>query len=320
MVLKRRADLLVNGVYKRITIWDALDMKKNHPDFWEEHKEKIFSICKKPENKARMVFQTGKNGVLQNSYFRYYKEADLERRGEGSEESYRHELFKECISRIKCLELRWKGGALRIFPDEILQEETIIMEDGSKRIVDLLVRFSKANPPIYVEKWEGQLAIEIKDTHAVDDKKISQMDQKGLACLEFTVNKWSIKEKFNSKDDEEKQIEYITNKLEGENKGYIIGELLVDPISRKYFSTKLYEDEKKEKERVAAELYHLKDLHNQLLDENKNLKNKVKQLGKEIEVQKSRVSRLETKEQAIESENLRIKSSFWYKIFGKNKA
>lgn len=34
MVLKRRADLLVDGVYKRITIWDALDMKKNHPDFW----------------------------------------------------------------------------------------------------------------------------------------------------------------------------------------------------------------------------------------------------------------------------------------------
>ncbi|MDD3362051.1 MAG: hypothetical protein PHW34_10310 [Hespellia sp.] len=318
--MKRRADLLVNGVYKRITIWDALDMKKNHPDFWEEHKEKIFSICKKPENKARMVFQTGKNGVLKNSYFRYYKEADLERRGEGSEESYRHELFKECISRIKCLELRWKGEALRIYPDEILQEETIIMEDGSKRIVDLLVRFNKANPSIYVEKWEGKLAIEIKDTHAVDDKKISQMKQKGLACLEFTVNKWGVKENFNSKEEEENQVVDITNRLEGGNKGYIFGELLVDPISKKYFSTKLYEDEKKEKERVAAELYHLKDLYEQLLDDNKSLKNREKQLEKEIEVQKSTVSRLETKAQAIELENSRIKSSFWYKIFGKNKA
>ena len=34
------------------------------------------------------------------------------------------------------------------------------------------VSFTKADPAIYVEKWEGQLAIEIKDTHPVDSKKI----------------------------------------------------------------------------------------------------------------------------------------------------
>lgn len=45
------------------------------------------------------------------------------------------------------------------------------MEDGSKRIVDLLVRFKVAEPAIYVEKWDGQLAIEINDTHPVDSKK-----------------------------------------------------------------------------------------------------------------------------------------------------
>lgn len=45
------------------------------------------------------------------------------------------------------------------------------MEDGSKRIVDLLVRFKKAEPAIYVEKWDGQLAVEINDTHPVDSKK-----------------------------------------------------------------------------------------------------------------------------------------------------
>ena len=97
-------------------------------------------------------------------------------------------FFKECISRIERLEIRWKSESLTIYPDEILQEETILMEDGSRRIVDLFVKFKKADPAIYVEKWDGQLAIEIKDTHPVDNKKISQMKQKGLACLEFTVN------------------------------------------------------------------------------------------------------------------------------------
>lgn len=60
MVLKRRADLLIDGKYRRITIWDALDWKQNRPDLWEEYKNNIYSICKKPENKVRMVFQTGK--------------------------------------------------------------------------------------------------------------------------------------------------------------------------------------------------------------------------------------------------------------------
>lgn len=60
MLLKRRADLLIDGKYRRITIWDALDWKQNRPDLWEEYKNNIYSICKKPENKVRMVFQIGK--------------------------------------------------------------------------------------------------------------------------------------------------------------------------------------------------------------------------------------------------------------------
>lgn len=67
-LLKRRADLLIDGKYRRITIWDALDWKQNRPELWEMYKNNIYSICKKPENKVRMVFQTGKNGILKNSF------------------------------------------------------------------------------------------------------------------------------------------------------------------------------------------------------------------------------------------------------------
>ena len=38
MLLKRRADLLIDGTYRRITIWDALDWKQNRPDLWEKYK------------------------------------------------------------------------------------------------------------------------------------------------------------------------------------------------------------------------------------------------------------------------------------------
>lgn len=81
----------------------------------------------------------------------------------------------------------------------------------------------------------------------------------------------------------------------------------------------MYEDEKREKERVTDELCYLKKSCNKALDENKNLRNRVKQLEKAVEAQKSKVLRLESNAQAIESENERIKSSFWYKIFGKKK-
>lgn len=90
------------------------------------------------------------------------------------------------------------------------------------------------------------------------------MKQKGLACLEFTVSKWNVRENFNNAEDEEKQTIEITEKLDGKNGGYIWGELLVDPISRKYFSTKLYEDEKREKERAIAELNEVKKLYGQV--------------------------------------------------------
>ena len=33
MLLKRRADLLIDEKYRRITIWDALDWKQNRPIF-----------------------------------------------------------------------------------------------------------------------------------------------------------------------------------------------------------------------------------------------------------------------------------------------
>ena len=53
------------------------------------------------------------------------------------------------------------------------------------------------------------------------------MKQKGLACLEFTVSKWNVRENFNNAEDEEKQTIGIKEKLDGKNGGYIWGELLV---------------------------------------------------------------------------------------------
>lgn len=140
--MKRRADLLIDGKYRRITIWDALDWKQNRPDLWEKYKNNIYSICTKPENKVRMVFQTGKNGKLNNSYFRYYN-ADFENKGEGSEKSYRHEFFKECITE-KYIEREYTIGGNHLL---LTSEHTVNeIQQKARKVMGMLKRGVKFTP------------------------------------------------------------------------------------------------------------------------------------------------------------------------------
>ena len=106
-------------------------------------------------------------------------------------------------------------------------------------------------------------------------------------------------------------------KLDGKNGGYIWGKLLVDPISRKYFATKLYEDEKREKESAIAELNQVKKLYGQVVDTNKQLREQIQLLDGNINAYKDKLSSFETELRVTEQENTEIKSSFWYKLFGK---
>lgn len=38
MLLKRRNDLLIDGKFRRVTIWDALDWKQTRLGLWEKYK------------------------------------------------------------------------------------------------------------------------------------------------------------------------------------------------------------------------------------------------------------------------------------------
>ena len=83
------------------------------------------------------------------------------------------------------------------------------------------------------------------------------------------------------------------------------------------FSTKLYEDEKREKERAIAELNQVKKLYGQVIDTNKQLREQIQLLDRNINVYKNKLSGFEAKLRVTEQENTEIKSSFWYKLFGK---
>ena len=79
----------------------------------------------------------------------------------------------------------------------------------------------------------------------------------------------------------------------------------------------MYEDEKREKERVIAELNQVKKLYGQVIDTNKQLREQIQLLDRNINAYKNKLSAFEAKLRVAEQENAEIKSSFWYKLFGK---
>lgn len=79
----------------------------------------------------------------------------------------------------------------------------------------------------------------------------------------------------------------------------------------------MYEDEKREKERAIAELNQVKKLYGQVIDTNKQLREQIQLLDRNINVYKNKLSGFEAKLRITEQENTEIKSSFWYKLFGR---
>lgn len=316
--MKRYADVLVDrekNIYERVNIWTILDWRKNKIDLWEKYKDCFYSTNKDLKDKVPMTFKLGRGGIECKSYFAY-KNASSAHEGEGYEETYRHEFFKECFSRLKQINLRWKNEAVNIYVDEVLQEETIYGEDGNKRIVDTLIKFTKADPMIYVEKWNGKLALEVFETHQVGPAKIDFMKKNEIAMFEFVSKKWnSIKDNANSKEEEEKQIEKIVGVLSG----YVSGILLSDPISKEYFCTVRLEEELAKNKHLEK---NIKDLENdvqrllmkkELLEEKiDNLNIKIHQSQREYE---SIIQKNNCENNTLRIENEDIKSHWWYKVF-----
>ncbi|MBZ9633371.1 hypothetical protein [Clostridium sp. FP1] len=310
--MKRWADILINGEYKRINVWDVLHWKRNTPEFWEINKESIYSIHKNLEDKVPMVFQTGRNNIFGKSYFRY-KDANSIRLGEGYEESYPHEFFKECFSRIKVLNLVSGKDNVKIYVDEATLEEVIYTKNSRKRIVDVMIQFSKAEPMIYVEKWNGKLAIEVYQTHKVDDVKIKEFKDIETAMVEFNASKWYITDNFLTKEDEEKQFEKIINKLNN----FISVNILSDPISKKYFSSIKLEEEISKNELYLKRIVYMNSEIDNLKKENQNLLREIEMYRENETKLKQKLRDITNEYRFLKEEIESIKSKTLYKLFYK---
>lgn len=310
--MKKWATLLTDGEYKMINIWDVLHWKKNMPEFWELSKDSIYSIHKNIEDKVPMVFQTGRNNIYGKSYFRY-KDANSINVGEGYEESYQHEFFKECFSRIKILNLVSGKENIKIYIDGATQEEEVYTKDGKKRIVDVMIQFSKAEPMIYVEKWNGKLAIEVYQTHKVDNVKIKEFKNIEIAMVEFNATKWYVTDDFQTKEDEEKQFNNVISKLNN----FVYVNILSDPISKKYFSSTRLEEEIRKNELYLKRINYLNSEIDNLKKENQNLLSEIKMYGDNETKLKKKLEDITNEYSFLKEEIESIKCKTLYKLFYK---
>ncbi|WP_026896062.1 hypothetical protein [Clostridiisalibacter paucivorans] len=187
--MKGSADLLINGEYKKINIWDVIHWKTFEPEYWEKSRDNIYSIHQNTNLKEKMFFVSGKNGVLSKSYFKYQSNKS-NRIYEGYEESYRHEFFKECISRLEVINIKVKGQPVKIYIDKSVQEEVVYTSETKYRVVDVMVYFTKSEPAIYYENWAGKLAIEIYYSHKVDELEIKEFRDLEIPIIEFNAINW----------------------------------------------------------------------------------------------------------------------------------
>lgn len=150
---KRYADVLLNDKYKRISIWNMINLKRHDPKKYEEIKGKIYSTQKRPENKCRMNFRFNE-AVNYKSFFRYNPNSERLPTGEGYEESATHEAYKDIVADLKELKLKIDGKIVTLFIDNS-EIEYSKMINGNHYIADVYFWFNKSDPDYYVIKWGG---------------------------------------------------------------------------------------------------------------------------------------------------------------------
>ncbi|CAM1345095.1 hypothetical protein [Tenacibaculum amylolyticum] len=185
-----------------------------------------------------------------------------------------HEYITEVISELKILNLRVNNYDLTIIPDSIIHEKERIKIycTEKKKVVeyipDLLIRFS--NSKKLVKYWGGQIAIEVNVTHSPDDTKRKHFQFLGIPLMEIDATK-DLKFKFEGKDVDEKELENYKKELEITLSNKIETSLEYRTLSNRALGNQVY-NLKKNKREIEQELINKKEMVNNLIRNNQNLK------------------------------------------------
>ena len=274
--MKLFADYKTYNGYKNINIWDiyngykayknenySIDFKQYYKKFY---KGRLFSTHKSTKMAMSLVVKH----PYGKSFFRYLGNIN----NNGKLESVSHSTYKEIIRGINILNLVVNKQEIKlcVWYSDI---EVSFSANGNNYVTDVFVFFDKSEPAEYFYKWKGKLCFEIKNTHAVDKRKIDDCYAAGIPIFEHTIsNKLMMSNHTSSEEDLLNQKNFITEKLIEK----IYGKLLSDPKSEEY---KMIEKLTNENNELRNENNELKSSNNILMNLNSKQSIRIKELEEE---------------------------------------
>lgn len=243
-----------------ITAYSAYQLKENNPSYFK----KLIFWKDKSETPHELTL------VQKKHYFFRYKVSPPFIPGDSDNESVKHQIAKEELSKLRILPLVQNDEKITVYvnADETIDEKTIHYGDIPYR-VDLYFSVEKTEPKEYLYKWGGVLAIEVEVTHKTETQKKNHLLEMGIPVFEIKLSKKIIRqykhEELLTNDDIHNMHLQFSNMF----KRNIYGKFISNPIRKEYFEMIDYEKEMQLYEEKIMELKKIYDNDQMIVQEYK---------------------------------------------------
>lgn len=163
-----------------ITAYSAYQLKENNPSYFK----KLIFWKDKSETPHELTLVQKKH-----CFFRY-KVLPPSITGDSDNESIKHQIAKEELSKLRILHLVQNDEKITVYvnADETVDEKTIHYGDIPYR-VDLYFSVERTEPKEYLYKWGGVLAIEVEVTHKTETQKKNHLLEMEIPVFEIKLSK-----------------------------------------------------------------------------------------------------------------------------------
>lgn len=154
--------LLKNNSYQKISIFQALNNKKQFPIEWETMK---YYLTDNPNNPIELI---ASGGNVKSSHFKFKSTKDefIYLRNPNYKTST-HSLCQDVLSEFKNISIQTSDNNVLSFYNCICEKEKRIISDNKLYIADLYFTFEKSEPDYLAKAWDNHFIMEIKVTHEV---------------------------------------------------------------------------------------------------------------------------------------------------------
>jgi chromosome segregation ATPase len=311
---------------RQVTVSEALWLRNNGKIKPTKEAPVFFDFEDATIRSAVYPVSSSKGEIARTAHYRYYDKKSKVHILYPKQMTNAHLFFQMMFKQLKSFKVELEDkNVVQVKIKSAMMEQYVKVDNKKGIIIDVLLDIENTYPYSYKYKWNNQLAIEVKVTHAVDPIKKSILQKNNISTYEVTVPeriKKIIPETNNLLDDKEatqKKIDELTKIYGNVDKWTLYGKFISKSRPTKinegkYKMLSSYENEleqyEKQKEQLIKEIKVYEHCKLQLSQETNDLKKKLKITNQQLlELKKSEqlVQNLlkESKQKEQLNENLR---------------